>query len=186
MGVVRAFRMAFSSLWSSSAEIQASSITKQNSLSINDSSASCMEDTQRTLVLGQVRLSFTIRAASRSALIIIMFFFTVSSFRTLGYNAKQKSRQTVRSQLTSSSALRLCVWLFYNGCFQFDYADKCLLFTLWTKQREVLKHRITAYPRSCLVSANRAQYPFITQSWSPHYSLWWDKLSQSTVVLTGN
>ena len=99
---------------------------------------------------------------------------------------KTKSRQTVRSQLTSSSALRLCVWLFYNGCFQFDYADKCLFFAFWTKQREVLKHRITAYPRSCLVSANRTQYPFITQSWSPHYSLWWDKLSQSTVALTGN
>ena len=55
-------------------------LTKQTSLSIKDSSASCMEDTQRVLVLGQIRFSFTIWAASRSAFIIIMFFFIASSF----------------------------------------------------------------------------------------------------------
>ena len=58
------------------------------------------------------------------------------------------------------SALRLCVWLFDNGCIELFDIDYRFPFAFRTKQREVLKHSIKAYLGSGLVFADRTKYPF--------------------------
>ena len=68
------------------------------------------------------------------------------------------------------SALRLCVWLFDNGCIELFDIDYRFPFAFRTKQREVLKHSIKTYLGSGLVFADRTMYPFfILQGITPFF-----------------
>lgn len=58
--------------------------------------------------------------------------------------------------LISSSALRLCDWLFDNGDIQFAYIDKVLTFTLGAEQWKVAKFRVPCYSGSRFAPADRA------------------------------
>lgn len=64
--------------------------------------------------------------------------------------------------LISSSALRLCDWLFDNGDIQFTHVDKALIFAFRTKKREVTQFGVFVDPDSGFASTNRTQYPFKT------------------------
>ena len=59
------------------------------------------------------------------------------------------------SDLTGSSALRLCVWLFDDGNFLLLDRNKCFLLTFWTVQRKIHQNSIITHPGMGFISASR-------------------------------
>ena len=84
------------------------------------------------------------------------FFYSVG----LSYLWLYKNRaDKLWFHFTSSSALRLSVWL-YNCYFLFCHIDYTFLFTLRTEQRKVYQLCIFSYFSSSFIFANRAIHPF--------------------------
>lgn len=62
--------------------------------------------------------------------------------------------------LISSSALRLCDWLFDNSDIQFAYVDKALAFAFRAEKRKVTQFCVFIDPGSRFTSTSGTQYPF--------------------------
>ena len=58
------------------------------------------------------------------------------------------------------SALRLCVWLFYNFRIELFYIYQGFLFTLGAIKREIFQYRISAQLNSGFIFANWTEQPF--------------------------
>ena len=83
------------------------------------------------------------------------------------------------SFLTSSSALRLCVWLFDDGDLLLSYFNKRFLLAFRAIYREIQQYSILPHLVMGFIAADRTPYPFFWLHDVPPFE---NCLSESVVI----